>query len=252
MVLQSSKDREAVRVTLDLFDGPLDLLLHLIHSQRIDIADVRIAEITERYLAALDLFKESDLTIAGEYLVMAATLILIKSRSLLPQTTVSSLGFSDEDDPKEALIQRLKQYQLYREAGRFLGELETLRSRRFVRGGVSEKKITEWVTDATITDIFRALNQVVKRRNALRAHVIYPNPISIRDRMTALITFFTQTDVVMLNELFRECSSKYEAIVTFLAILELIRTNYLQVRQRRLFGDIRLTRIPRQDPDGNG
>jgi segregation and condensation protein A len=234
------------RISIDLFEGPLDLLLHLIQIQHIDIAAIPIAKITAQYLETLELMKEMDLDIAGEYLVMAATLILIKSRILLPPAALESPELDEQADPREELIARLKQYYVFREAGRHLHDLNELRRSYFERGVTeADQQIhREWIIDATVVDLLQALKDVLSRLGNEAVHLIEPSPISIREKMTEIIGLLTRHGPTLLKSLFEQCSTKQEAIVIFLAMLELIRIRAIQARQRQLFGDILLALIP--------
>ena len=235
-------EQETVRVSLELFEGPLDLLLHLIQTQHIDIAAVSISQITDQYLKAIELMQEMDLDIAGEYLVMAATLILIKSKSLLPSIHDEFELSSSETDPKEILIERLKRYQLFREAGKHLEHLNQQQSNFLHRGriqGESDEN-TEWVLEVTLVDLLKALRNIVKRNFDGQPHIVVPQTVTIRDKMAHILKTLNRIHSILLSQLFLDCTSKQEAIVIFLAILELIRIHSIQARQRELFGDIRL------------
>ena len=235
-------EQDALRVSLELFEGPLDLLLHLIQTQHIDIAAVSISQITDQYLQAVELMREMDLDIAGEYLVMAATLILIKSKSLLPSLIDDPELQYEGLDPKEDLIERLKRYQLFREAGKHLELLNQRQSNLLPRGRKlpESEENTEWVMEVTLLDLLRALRNIVKRNFEGQPHIIVPQIITVREKMTAIIKMLNQHRSVLLSQIFESCSSKQEAIVIFLATLELIRIQTIQARQRELFGEIRI------------
>lgn len=236
---------DSIRICIELFEGPLDLLLHLIQRDQIDIASISIAQITSQYLDALDVMKEMDLDIAGDYLVMAATLILMKSKTLLPPDPDSG---EDEilTDQKSALIERLKEYQLYREAGHHLQELHAMRSQMLSHPLSEEQKTIyiDWIIDAQLIDLLNALKTVFERIGKDNAHLIQPNSISIRETMSRLLTILNDRGPVFLHDLFNECSIRQEAIVLFLAMLELIRVRVIQARQRKLFGQILLALMP--------
>ncbi|MBN1297629.1 segregation/condensation protein A [bacterium] len=242
MVMESASD--LVRVKLELFEGPLDLLLHLIRMQHIDIAAIPIAHITQQYLDTIRLMKELDLDIAGEYLVMAATLILIKSRMLLPPSSV----LNEEESPesmKEELIRRLNEYQVFKEAGHHLEKLESDHSRFYPRpvGMTEEETHTQWVIDASLGDLLAALQDICRKHSDLPQHLVKPKPVSIRVRMAAIMQILVSRHTMVFRELFTDCSSRKDVIGTFLALLELIRLHQVTARQRTAFGDIRIVRV---------
>ena len=232
-----------IRVTLDLFEGPLDLLLYLIRERHIDISAVSIARITDQYLAALELIQEMDLNVAGEYLVMAATLLLIKSRMLLPPQPSVEPDEEDEEDLRERLVERLKQYRLFREAGRRLKDFQTARDalvERPVASPLTQENITEWTIDATVVDHLKALKDVLSRTQEDPVHLIPPNPVSVREKMSYIMEILERKGTVLLSDLFRMETTKRGMIGVFLAILELIRMQAVHARQRTVFGEIRL------------
>ncbi len=239
----SSQPTESIRVSLALFEGPLDLLLHLIQEQRIDITVVSISQITARYLEMLHIMREMDLDIAGDYLVMAATLVFIKSRYLLPAHASSESDSDHGDDIREQLIDRLRHYQLFREAGDFLGRMSDQRCRFVSREPpIDETSIqTEWIYHASVVDLLRALKNVIHRQQSTPVHLITPNRISVREKMSELMRLLTESKIVMANKLFDQCVTRQEAIVVFLAILELMRMQVIRARQKTQFGDIRIS-----------
>jgi segregation and condensation protein A len=242
-------NRDAVRVTLELFDGPLDLLLHLIQVQRIDINSISISEITDQYLAALDLMMELDLDIAGEYLVMAATLILLKSKSLLPPAPGIESESEGDLDPRENLIRQLRQYQTFREAGNYLQGLGDFRAEQFTRGGVQEEleEHKDWLIEVTLIDLLRSLSSVIQRKQQGQIRIVVPNPVSVREKMALVIQALSLEGSILISKIFSSCQTKQDAIVVFLAVLELVRIHVIQARQRRMFGDIRLSLLQEEN-----
>lgn len=232
--------RDSVRVKLDLFEGPLDLLLHLIRSNQIDISAVSLAHITDQYLDTIEFMKELDLDIAGEYLVTAATLLLIKSRTLLPPPDTTGEQ-DDADDPKEELIRRLKEYELFKKAGYHLGVFETGRSRQHARPEDDmQKPETEWIIDASLIDLLTAMKDIMERRKEVLLHVVKTSPVSVRQKMTWILDRLNRDGPVLLSGLFETVVSRQEMIAIFLAILELIRIQTIRARQKTFMGDIRL------------
>jgi len=234
---------EHIRVKLELFEGPLDLLLHLINTQHIDIASIPIAQITNQYLETIELMKELDLNVAGEYLVMAATLILIKSRLLLPPARNPEEESAEE--MKEKLIQRLKKYELFKKAGNHLEKLEEDRKKYLSRPDSKEntKTVTNWVIEASVIDLFNAFKDVIERNKDRPVHLIKPNPVSIRKKMSEVIQKLNTSGMLLFTDLFADCRYRRDIIGIFLAILELVRLGAIRAGQRSVFSEIRLTAI---------
>lgn len=231
-------------VKLDLFEGPLDLLLHLIKKNEVEITDIPIATITDQYLAMLESLRDLNLDLAGEYLVMAATLMVIKSRMLLP----SEPG-EDEDldeDPRAELVQQLLEYQRYREAAGHLASRPLLArdvfgtpGEAFERGHVAEDGLP--VRDATLGDLLEALRTVLERTAKPRPHDILRPHRSVADCVHDILARFALAERVEFAELFEPDTARGDVIVTFLALLELVRLRVLRAHQEERFGTIILT-----------
>ena len=248
--------RDSLRVTLSLFEGPMDLLLHLIQEQKIEISDIPIATITTQYLEALDLMRDLDLTVAGEYLVMASTLILIKSRMLLPIDPDDVNG--DEEDPRLLLSRQLQEYRVYRDAGSYLQNCHEMQSLLFLHPAPEEgDPDREWILDATVLDLLRALRDVLSRQTEEDVHVVIPNSISIREKMADLLTYLNTHGPTLFQHYFASCANRQEVIVSFLALLELVKVQLVLIRQRRLWADILIAPIRTENviavesPDGS-
>ena len=230
-------------VKLDLFEGPLDLLLHLIKRSEVQITDVRIAAITDQYLAMLDELPELNLDGAGEYLVMAATLTYLKSRELLPAAEDEEDG--EEEDPRAALVQQLLEYQRFREAAVALGERSILTRDVFATAGEPapppgpEEPQPPPVRDASLGDLLDALRDVLRRRTPPRAHeVSAPVRLSVAQCVQRILARFALADEVEFVSLFDPEAPRGEVIVTFLALLELIKMRIVRARQSEQFGPI--------------
>lgn len=233
-------NQDPFRVNLSLFEGPLDLLLHLIQEQKIEIADIPIAHITSYYLNALSLMQELDLSVAGDYLVMASTLILIKSRMLLPVSTEVSQDV--DSDPRNELAKQLQEYRLFREAGSYLQNQQEMQSLVFAHPSPDGDSIhKEWILDATLLDLLRALRGVMAKHSKADEHIIIPGFISIREKMSDLLKHMNDEGPILFNHYFQFCKSRLEAIVSFLAILELVRMHLIHIRQKQLWADILIT-----------
>jgi segregation and condensation protein A len=242
---ESSADAYAVK--LDNFEGPLDLLIHLIKQNEVNIYDIPIALITAQYLAYLDLMQELDLDVAGEFVVMAATLIHIKSRMLLPRPDP---GQEDpEEDPRELLVRRLLEHQKYKAAAELLHERETLREAQWLRpdGRVAAIAGDEYEPELEV-DLFSLLTafRAVLERASRRPQVPLPTEqISIEERIAQLLTRLSATEACGFEDLFEDVSSKTDLIVTFLALLEMIRLRLVRVFQAGQLGPIRIyKRVP--------
>lgn len=240
---ESSPD--AYRVKLESFEGPLDLLLHLIRKSEMNIYDIKISVITEQYLGYIELMQELNLDVAGEFLVMASTLIHIKSRTLLPRPDPAQEDGGPDEDPREALIRRLLEHQRYKAAAELLHERETLRDAQFTRpdSSVAEAVGDEYEPELEV-DLFSllaAFRGVLERANRRPPMVVPPEQISIEDRIEHLLGRLSETEACGFEELFEDGDgSRGFMIVTFLAMLEMIRLKLIRVFQGGSFGAIRV------------
>lgn len=233
------------QVKLDQFEGPLDLLLHLIKKSEINIYDIPIALITQQYLDYLSLMKSLNLTVAGEFLVVAATLVQIKSRMLLP----ADESDSDEDDgpdPREELIRRLLEYKQFKEAAGQLDNRERLWREIFVREQAppvpaqsSESLVME---EVSLFDLVDALHSIMVRAPDKRLMEITPENLTVKDRMNAILETLEGKESVTFLSLFENQGHRLLIIVTFLALLELVRLRLVRVFQGETFGSILVMR----------
>jgi len=233
---------EAYPVHLDNFDGPLDLLLHLIKRHEVNIYDIPITLITRQYLEYIDLMQEMNLDIAGEFLVMAATLIHIKSRMLLPRPDPTQ--DDPEEDPREALVRRLLEHQKFKAAAELLHERETLRSAQWTRpdGPIAEiaGEAPEPEVEVDLFSLISAFRTVVERAKQ-RPKVYLPSEqIPIEDRIEQLMARLSETEALGFEDLFADVESRAGMIVTFLAMLEMIRLKLVRVFQSGVVGPIRV------------
>jgi len=240
---ESSPD--AYQVKLDSFEGPLDLLLHLIRKNEVNIYDIPIKLITEQYLGYLGVMQQMDLDVAGEFLVMAATLIHIKSRTLLPRPDPSQEDADSDDDPREALVRRLLEHQKYKTAAELLHDRETLRSAQYMR---PDARVAEAVGDdyepeleVDLFSLLAAFRGVLERANRRPTMVLPPEQISIEDRMRQVLGRLSETEACGFEDLFSDGDgSRPFMIVTFLALLEMIRLKLIRVFQSASSGPIRV------------
>jgi len=233
------------KVNLPVFEGPLDLLLYLIKKEEIDIYDIPIAKITEQYLEYLEIMKGLDLNIAGEFLVMAATLMHIKSRMLLPQEKIEEEVV--EEDPRAELVRRLLEYKKFKEAAGALAELKKNRSEIFYRMGDDEDMDNMVLSEdasfeASIFDLITAFAKVVKSVSKEEFHKVIHDEFTVSQKIHDIFHMLVERPVIYLIELLSKAKNKLEAITVFLALLELIRLNEVIIKQKKEFGDIEIIR----------
>ena len=233
---------EAYPVRLQNFEGPLDLLLHLIRKHEVSIYDIPIALITRQYLDYLELMQEMNLDVAGEFLVMAATLIHIKSRMLLPRPDPAQE--EAEEDPREALMRRLLEHQKFKAAAELLHERETLRSAQWTRADGPIAEIAGEAPEPEIeVDLFSLISafRAVVERTKERPKVYLPSEqISIEDRIEQLMSRLSESEACGFEELFEDIQTRAGLVVTFLAVLEMIRLKLIRVFQTSVIGPIRI------------
>ena len=236
-------EEAAYRIHLDQFEGPLDLLLHLIKKNEINIYDIPMALITRQYLDHIKIMKSLNLEVAGEFLVMAATLIHIKSRMLLP---VEPSEEEDEGpDPRADLVRQLLQYKQFKEAALELGEREQLWRQVFARPAFSaaEKDETEEMPqDLTLFDLMDALQDILGRTPSSPLLEVSADQLTVKDRMNYVLERLEEDSALSFDVLFRPEEGRSVLIVTFLALLELIRLRLVRAYQAEAFGPILLSR----------
>jgi segregation and condensation protein A len=242
--------RASYSIKLPVFEGPLDLLLHLIREHKIDIYDIPIARITEQYLAYLALMESMDLEVAGEFVVMAATLMEIKSRMLLPQPG-PELGAEEEGaDPRQELVQRLLEYEQYKAAAGEFRALEEISLRVFTREAEPEEPLEVPLAELTPVDLVRALERMLASfsEGAAEITTLQREKVNLRLRMREVWGALSGWDGPMpfrvLFEIFGEGQpTRVEIVVTFLAVLELLRGARIRVRQDQALGEIFLEAV---------
>ncbi|MGE4358120.1 MAG: ScpA family protein [Candidatus Omnitrophota bacterium] len=231
------------QVRLEVFEGPLDLLLYLIKKNEVNIFDIPIAQITEQYLEYLELMEMLDLNISGEFLVMAATLINIKSRMLLPPEEKPLE--EEEEDPRAELVKRLLEYARFKEVALNLRERELKRKEEFIRKEGAKQFIDEEGNvyfEASLFDLITAFSKAVGHISRETFQEIIRDEVTVEEKIHELLHLFVSKEVVYFGELLANAKTKIEIIVTFLAILELIRLKEIIARQRELFGEIEIIR----------
>lgn len=224
---------------LEIFEGPLDLLLHLIKKNEVNITDIPIATITEQYLATLELMQTLNLDMAGEFLVMAATLIHIKSRMLLPESDAETDEEEEGGDPREELMRRLLEYQRFKEAAGELGQRDVLTRDVFVRAAApTEKPLPTAFRELSVFELLTALRRVLERLPKDEFHEVTLEKITVREKMTLVLERLRVDGQVMFESLFTDAGTRMAVIVTFLAMLELVKIRAIRIFQDRLDGPI--------------
>ncbi len=230
------------KIKLDIFEGPLDLLLYLIKRNDLNIYDIPIAKVTEQYLKYLELMRLLDLGIASEFLVMAATLIEIKSKLLLPQDTEQEE--EQEEDPRQELVQRLLEYQKYKEAAEDLRKRELVYKDVFSRKveSVEETQDEEAYFEASLFDLISAFSKALKDVPKEVFYEIIKDEFTVEEKIHDILRMLLNAPFLYLNKFFSKAKNKLEIIANFLAILELIRLQEIVVQQKNVFGDIVIRR----------
>lgn len=233
---QSEIQNDNYRVDLEVFSGPLDLLLYLIKKEEVDIYDIPIARITRQYLKYIEMMKVLNLEIAGEFILMAATLIRIKTRLLLPRDEEDP----EEVDPREELILALVEYKKYKEAGDILREKALIEESYYVPptplGKIDSKYDLQ--NETSLYDLLTVFVDVLAARRQEIIHEVNPEEISIEDRISVVIKLLADRESANFRELFADIPRKIVAVVTFIALLELARTQRVKIRQVVPFGEL--------------
>jgi segregation and condensation protein A len=243
--VESTLPEDVPRIELPLFEGPLDLLLYLIRREKIDIHDIPIAPITRQYMEYLDVMRELNLDVAGEFMLMAATLIHIKSKMLVPVEPTEAEGEEDYVDPREELVRRLLELQRYKEAAGLLHQQAQIRAAQWTRPDTvlpTFDDAGEEMLEAGLYDLIAAFKELLERRKSLLAHEIEIEGPSVEERMGELLAMIGEGESLKFLELFASLDTKAQMITTFLALLELVRLKQVRVYQRGMFGAIRVFR----------
>jgi len=243
-IVDEATDR-VLRLHLDMFQGPMEVLLYLIKAQEIDIFDIPIAKITEQYLKYLDLMEEVRLEVAGDYLVMAATLIQIKSKMLIPAELDEDDEEFEEEDPRLELVEKLIAYRRYKDVASRLSEIESERQDWFTRNvkpdlGQLEEDDEEDYIEVSLYDLTQSFKGVIRFLHEGEAHEIEGEISSVDDKIEMIQALLDMQNSVAWTDLFRMCKNRAELICAFLAILELCKMEEISAHQHAAFGDIRL------------
>ena len=229
---------DALEVFLDLFEGPLDLLLYLIRRQNLDIVNIPIAQITQQYIAYIQLMGALNLELAAEYLVMAALLAEIKSRMLLPRQSVQE---DEEEDPRATLIRRLQEYEAIKIAAEELDLLPRVERDIFeIEVDISPLSVEQQLPDVRLKDMLLAFQDVLKRVDQLSHHQITKEALSVRERMATILANLKGENSLFFSQLFIRKEGRQGVVVSFLAILELGKEGLIEIIQSEPFAEIRV------------
>ncbi len=221
---------QALEVFLEAFEGPLDMLLYLIRRQNLDILDIPIAEITRQYMRYIELMQVLQLELAGEYLLMAATLAEVKSRMLLPRP--KSEDPSDDLDPRAELVRRLQEYERFKRAAEGIDQMPRLERDTWVASAeLVDRKIVRIAPQVTLQEMLLAFQEVLSRNDMFAHHHVQREPLSIRQRMTDVLSTLTATTFTDFVHLFSPAEGRRGVTVTFVAILELLREGLIEIVQ---------------------
>lgn len=240
---------DALEVILEAFEGPLDLLLYLIRKQNIDILDIPVADITHQYMRYVELMKSIHLELAAEYLLMAAMLAEIKSRMLLPR---SSSNEEEEEDPRAELIRRLQEYEQIKVAAEQIDQLQRLeRDIIQVQLEVPEFNTQKTHPEVAMQDLLIAITEVLKRADLFDQHHVKPEILSTRERMTSILETIHHRGFVPFIELFKAEEGRLGVVVTFIAVLELVKESLIDLIQNEPFAPIHIRSRVEDSTDGS-
>jgi segregation and condensation protein A len=228
---------DALQVFLEAFEGPLDLLLYLIRRQNLDILDIPLAEITRQYMQYIEVMQELQLELAGEYMLMAATLAEIKSRMLLPRP--QGEGSGEEDDPRAELVRRLQEYERFKRAAEDIEELPRVDRDTFPASAeLVERRVVKMLPQVTMKEMLVALKEVMARAEMFAHHHVQRERLSVRQRMSDVLGTLRSQAFVEFTGLFRPEEGRMGVTVTFSAILELLREGLIEIVQAEQFAPI--------------
>ena len=230
---------QALEVFLEAFEGPLDMLLYLIRRQNLDILDIPIAEITRQYMRYIELMQVLQLELAGEYLLMAATLAEVKSRMLLPRPKGDDAG--DEADPRAELVRRLQEYERFKRAAESLDQIPRLDRNTWVASAeLVERKVVRIPPQVTLQEMLLAFQDVLARSDMFAHHHVQREPLSVRQRMTDVMSVLASKEFVEFVHLFRAEEGRRGVTVTFVAILELMREGLIEIVQSEPYAPLHI------------
>jgi segregation and condensation protein A len=228
---------QALEVFLEAFEGPLDLLLYLIRRQNLDILDIPIAEITRQYTRYIELMQVLQLELAGEYLLMAATLAEVKSRMLLPRTASAEAG--EDADPRAELVRRLQEYERFKRAAEGIDRMARLDRDTWVASAeLVDRKVTRIAPQVSLQEMLLAFQEVLARSDMFAHHHVQREPLSVRQRMSDVLSALNASSFLDFVRLFRPDEGRRGVTVTFVAILELLREGLIEIVQSEAYGPL--------------
>jgi segregation and condensation protein A len=228
---------QALEVFLEAFEGPLDLLLYLIRRQNLDILDIPIAEITRQYTRYIELMQVLQLELAGEYLLMAATLAEVKSRMLLPRTPEAVAG--EDADPRAELVRRLQEYERFKRAAEGIDRMARLERDTWVATAeIVDRKVTRIAPQVSLQEMLLAFQEVLARSDMFAHHHVQREPLSVRQRMSDVLSALNGNSFLDFVRLFRPAEGRRGVTVTFVAILELLREGLIEIVQSEAYGPL--------------
>jgi segregation and condensation protein A len=228
---------QALEVFLEAFEGPLDLLLYMIRRQNLNILDIPLADITRQYMSYIELMQELQLELAGEYMVMAATLAEIKSRMLLPRSKEGSEG--EEDDPRAELVRRLQEYERFKRAAESIDRMPRLERDVWTASADADvQKPARALPQVTMQEMIIAFREVVSRAAMFAHHHVQRERLSVRARMSDILAQLDKASFLDFTRLFRPEEGRMGVTVTFVAILELVREGLMDIVQTEVYGSL--------------
>ena len=235
------ESRDELKLTLGEFAGPLDLLLYLIRREEANIFDIPIAKITDEYLRYIKLLEKFDVAVAAEFLVMAATLIEVKSKMLLPQEPIEE-GEEELEDPRQILVDQLLEHQKFKNAAEMLWSRATVEQAVFTRGEI-ESDENNMEVSATIFDLFEKFQKIVERHKEEVQMEIQREEVSLAETIANMKSLLKRDKKLNVLEIFRKIRTRNELVTTFVAVLEIVRTESVKLMQKKTFGDIILEAV---------
>jgi len=236
-----SGDEPTIR--LDIFEGPLDLLLHMIKKEEIDIWNIPIAHVTEQYLEYLHIMEELNINVAGEWLMMAATLIYIKSRMLLPPDPAANIGEEIEDDPRSELVYELLEHLKFKNAAEMLYTREEVENAVWAKPPAEALEDADDVVSLTLFDLLRAFHEIVQRFEEHQSIEIASEEVTVEQKIADIRRLFMVHEKILFTMFFATINSKRHLIATFLALLELVRMREIRLFQEKHFDEIQISKI---------
>ena len=228
---------QALEVFLEAFEGPLDLLLYLIRRQNLDILDIPLAEITKQYMTYIELMQDLQLELAGEYMVMAATLAELKSRMLLPRPKVDAEG--NEEDPRAELVRRLQEYERFKRAAEDIDQLPRLERDIYTTGAeLKDRRVVRLMPQISLQEMLLAFKDVVVRAEMFSHHHVARERLSVRERMTNILSTLERSSFVEFIRMFKPEEGRMGVTVTFIAVLELMREGLIEIVQAEPFAPL--------------